>query len=101
MYEWRITEHWFSQGYGSAQKERDDMLKDGYEFVSTIVKENEHFNVFRKPSAGLPIVVTNDIVSGESLKKLIDSLTFEQRNLGHVLKINGELRNRIDELQRK
>lgn len=49
-YEWKVTEWWFSQGYGSAQKEIDEMAAQGFERFGTLPEKStgSHYNVYRK-----------------------------------------------------
>jgi len=47
-YEWRVVEHWFSQGYGSVNIEKERMLSDGFEYVTTFSEDKIHSNIYRK-----------------------------------------------------
>lgn len=81
MYEWKVIEWCFSQGYGAVQFERDRMLKQGFEFVITFLKNDCHYNVYRKTLAKK---WTESEIAPNLIVKNVDGTTFL------VIRLNSE-----------
>lgn len=70
QYEWKVTEHWFTQGYGAAQREIDEMASDGFNFYHTLVDDDRkcHYNIFRKKINNKKLWLDFDITPNLSVK---------------------------------
>ena len=83
-YEWRVVEHWFSEGYGSVNIEKERMLSDGFEYVTTFSEDKVHSNIYRKEIKDKKVWLDFHITPNLSVKD-------QEGNIFTIVQLQNEL----------